>query len=174
MAHYRTTKPEGENALYGDFSTIQGTEEFIQSYLSRYKETDILINNVGSYFIAPASLTPSEVCHELFQTNLHAPLALIQALKPKQIINIGVSGSHLPHANTYATLYGMAKLSLYMLTKSLAKEGMHINMVSPGHMENSIDLQDKPFVTFGEVAEAIEFLLNNPSITGQNIEVVKR
>ena len=51
-------------------------------------------------------------------------------------------------------------------------------MISPGYLENAVDLPadlsslpQGRAVPFKEVAAAVLFLLENPSITGQNLEV---
>jgi NAD(P)-dependent dehydrogenase (short-subunit alcohol dehydrogenase family) len=86
-------------------------------------------------------------------------------------------------ADVYAPAYRIAKTGLLMLTKSLAKELAHasvnVNMVSPGYMENAVDLPDKLSLpmhraaSFEEVSRTVVFLLADESkyITGQNIEV---
>ena len=71
-----------------------------------------------------------------------------------------------------------------MLTKTLAKElapyKVRVNMVSPGLLENAVDLAENlpkmPMKRAGkldEVAKAVAFLLDpsNEYITGQNLEV---
>ncbi len=194
VIHYRSSKKEAEalakeiggQSIYGDFSTLEGVDLFLQEYAARFKETETLINNVGNYLIAPATKTAPASSLDLFQVNVNAPLALVQALMPtlKQVINLGMVGANIIRANTYATLYNMTKLSLHMLTKSLAKElapnKITVNMVSPGHLENSIDLPSdlstlpmKRSCSLEEVSRVILFLLQKESahITGQNIEV---
>ena len=175
--------------LQGDFSTQETTQKFIDAYLSQFTETEHLINNVGNYLIKSALNMPLKEWYDLFQTNLHAPFALIQALTPSlkkqqgSIVNIGIAGmNHLP-ADTYATAYSITKASLLMLTKSVAKElapdHVRVNMVSPGYIDNAVDLPDPSRLPMGrpattqEVARAVEFLINkdNAYITGQNIEV---
>lgn len=178
------------DSLQGDFSTPDSTQAFIKTYLAKFESTANLINNVGNYLINSALETSLSDCNNLFQTNLHAPFALIQGLVPSikrhqgNIINIGVAGIDSFRADTYHTLYGITKLSLLMLTKSLAKELapslVRVNMVSPGYLENSVDLTEngrslpmKRACTLKEVGDVIAFLLKNENqyITGQNIEV---
>ena len=202
VVHYHTSQAEAlkvvsacrelgvkAEALRGDFSSQESTQKFIEAYLERFGETAHLINNVGNYLIKSALNMPIKEWYALFQTNLHAPFALIQALIPSLkrergcIINIGIAGmEHLP-ADTYATAYSITKASLLMLTKSLAKElapdHIRVNMVSPGYIDNAVDLPDpsrlpmKRAATTQDVARAVEFLMDpkNGYITGQNIEV---
>lgn len=178
------------SAIQGDFSTLDTTQEFIERYTKAFPETENLINNVGNYFIQSALETSLEKWTELFQVNLHAPLALIQALKPSlisfkgSVINLGVSGLLSGRANTNCTAYYLTKMGLWQLTRSVARElapnGVRVNMVSPGQLEISIDLpidfskipMQRP-AHCKEVGRVIAFLLHkeNAYITGQNIEV---
>lgn len=201
VVHYNTSRQDAldivkichqygvdADCMQGDFSTPDGTQQFAQNFLNRFSSAENLINNAGMYFTSSALNTPTNTWTQLFQINLHAPATLIQALIPgiKQlqgnIINIGVSGNYAIRADTYFTAYRMTKMSLLMLTKSLAKElvssHVQVNMVSPGQLENSIDKPDPSLLpmqrlgTTKEVARVVAFLLEKDQyITGQNIEV---
>lgn len=201
VIHYRESKAEAEDLkaecerlgskaeiIKGDFST--GVLEFLEEYISRFPDTKNLINNVGNYHIGSALNTPIDIWQELFQTNFLSSLQIMQALTPSiiqakgSIINIGVTGIQSVPADVYSPAYTSSKLSLWMATKSLAKElagqGVRVNMISPGYLENAVDLptnlsilpQGKP-VTLRETAQLVAFLLDdaNSSITGQNIEI---
>jgi NAD(P)-dependent dehydrogenase (short-subunit alcohol dehydrogenase family) len=198
VIHYRNSKAQAEQVqnellalgslaeiIQGDFASIDSTRAFLQEYLSRFEETEILINNVGNYALgAPSEILPEEMC-DLFQVNVNAPLMCIQALLPSlkkckgHIVNIGTVGSTHNVANTYATAYNMTKLSLAMLTRSFAKElapfQVSVNMVSPGYLETSVDLpKDLPWgcpATLDEVAEYVRTFTTSHYITGQNLEI---
>lgn len=175
--------------IQGDFSTPELLADFIKRYKNTFPTTYAIINNVGNYLIKPASGTSPEEWNTLFQTNLHAPFALAYSLIPDlkkergSIINIGLAGVGSNRAETYAAAYAITKNSLWMLTKSLAKELAHshvrVNMVSPGYLDNSLDIPDPLTIPMGrlgrcnEVVRVITFLLEaeNEYITGQNIEV---
>lgn len=184
-------RKEGVSAevVQGDFSSPQSTARFVQA-LQPYPEIKYLVHNVGSYLVKPASLTSPEEWDAVFQTNLHAPFAISHALLPSLIrhqggiVSIGVAGAGLLVADTYAAAYRIAKSGLLLLTKSLAKElasvSVNVNMVSPGYLENAVDLPAQPTslpmhraATFDEIARVVAFLLADDSkyITGQNIEV---
>lgn len=146
-----------------------------------------LINNVGNYLIKPISETEVTEWIELFQTNLHAPFILTRLLldsiiqQQGAIINLGVAGLNSFRADTYSSAYTITKEALLSFTKSLAKELIEkkvtVNMVSPGYMENSIDLNTitskTPIIPFKDVSALILHLLSFESkkITGQNIEI---
>ncbi|GAB4190203.1 MAG: bifunctional dihydropteridine reductase/dihydrofolate reductase TmpR [Simkaniaceae bacterium] len=173
----------------GDFSTMSGVEEFLAAYEKENLETSVLINNVGPYFAKSAGETMPETLQWIFQTNFFAPFAAIQKLLPilkktkGSVINLGYPELESLRARSTASCYVMAKQSLYLLTKSLAKEyrrdHVRINMISPGYLENSVDLpkssdlpQGRP-VHFSEIVDMALYLCSDKgfSITGQNITV---
>lgn len=203
VVHYNKSRKEAEEiankcrqmgvkaeTIQGDLASNEGVDSFISRYLERFPETSVLINNVGNYLLKSSTQTSVQEWQDLFQTNLTAPFVLSNALVPSlkkhrgHLINIGVNGLLFARADTYATAYSITKYGLWMLTRSLAKElaveGVRVNMVSPGLMENAVDLEKiLPLVPFktatplSEVAGLITFLLKpeNTHITGQNIEV---
>ncbi|KAF3362335.1 putative 3-ketoacyl-acyl carrier protein reductase, fabG [Chlamydiales bacterium STE3] len=177
-------------AVCTNFRTFLDIESFIQVVLERFPEIQHLVNNVGSYSIGSALTTPLDKWEEIFMTNLHLPFLLSKAFSPSIIRNegtitmIGVAGLQNLRADTYASAYASAKTALLQLTRTLAKEliahQVRVNMVSPGYLENAIDLPSdlskiplgKP-TTLEEVSQMIAFLMDdkNRSITGQNIEI---
>lgn len=177
-------------SIYGDFSTTETTDSFVKEYLQRFPNTLNLINNVGQYIMKSAINTSIAEWNSIFQSNLHSPFILIQNLLPSikqergSIINIGVAGLVHMKANLSSTAFKLTKSALWGLTRSLALElapsHVRVNMVSPGFLENAVDLpnnlNDLPMKRaghFDEVARVILFLLNSENcyITGQNIEV---
>ncbi len=151
---------------------------------------DLLVNNVGNYNPQPiTSLTPA-VWDATLATNLSgAYYCCFHAipLMPAEgnIINIGMAGLDGIRANVRGADYYVSKTGLLSLTRSLAvaHAGRHIrvNMVSPGQLDNSVDLpppdeigQTVPLGRAGElhdVAQAIEYLLDARYVTGVNIDV---
>lgn len=203
VVHYRNSLKEAEDTVkkclkfkvpveyvQGDFSTYESTQKFLDEYQKRFSETQILINNIGNYFVGSAMATPVEQWYGLFQTNLHAPYLLVRGLlasiKKSQgsIINIGIAGLNTLRADVYSTAYSLTKSGLLMLTKSLAAElaaeQVRVNMISPGYLEKAVDLpknlekipMQRPG-SYQEVADMILYLLSDKAryITGQNIEV---
>ncbi|MBA2726940.1 MAG: SDR family oxidoreductase [Parachlamydiaceae bacterium] len=176
--------------IQGDFSSIDKIHEFTSRLKLHHSPIANLVNNVGNYIVESILETTIEQWSDLFHTNLHAPIALINALLPSiknskgAIVNLGVVGiNHIP-ADLYATAYTASKLSLLLATKSyakaLVKDGVRVNMVSPGMLENSIDRPSNNSIlpmgrpgTLREVARLVSFLLDkeNSYITGQNIEI---
>lgn len=171
--------------IRGDFSSPDLLQEFIHEYRTHFDRTGVLINNAAVYEAAGWNSTPYDSWSYMFQVNFHTPMTLIQTLQPKSaIVNIGVAGLGRYAANTYNGPFALTKEALWLATRGLAKElapsEVRVNMVSPGHLENSIDLHafaaKLPMCRPGklqEVADVVAFLLSDESqyITGQNIEV---
>lgn len=201
LVHYRNSQHEAEaisakcrklgvdaEIIYGDFSSLESTQAFINTCLKQFSEVKTLINNVGNYLVKSAEATTPKEWNDLYQTNVHTPFALCHAFLPSlkacqgHIINIGVAGASNIHADIKRTAYMATKMSLLMLTKSLARElapsQVKVNMVSPGYLENSVDLKEAKVpmqrpAALEEVIHVISFLLDekNGYITGQNIEL---
>lgn len=173
--------------IQGDFSTEKGIFLFLGEYQNRFSQTKILVNNVGNYFRGSLLDTAVESWHQLMQTNLLTPFLLAKTLIPSlkktkgSIINIGTCGLNALKGDTYSSAYTIAKTGLLSLTKSFALElapfNVRVNMVSPGVIEDSIDvpknLPMNRLAYYEEIAGAILFLIapQNPYITGQNLEV---
>jgi len=151
---------------------------------------DLLVNNVGNYNPQDiTNLTPA-VWDATLATNLsgayyccfHA-LPLMPAAG--NIINIGMAGLEGIRANVRGADYYVSKTGLLSLTRSLAAaygdRNIRVNMVSPGQLDNSVDLpspdemgQTVPLGRAGElqdVAQAMEYLLDATYVTGVNIDV---
>jgi len=185
-----TIQKEGGTAkiIQGDFSTIILVRDFLDRYLAEFSETETVIHNVGNTLIKPASETNIDEMLSLFETNLFAPFHITEKLLPTikkhkgNILFLGVAGLNSVRAETYASIYHLTKMSLFGLTKSLAKElapfSVRVNMISPGYLENAMGpeeakkrLQLHRTATFEEVAKCAVYLLSEKYITGQNIEI---
>lgn len=176
--------------IRGDFSTKEGTFLFLEEYERRFSSTKILLCNASSYHFGSFLTTPSEEAVGLWHGNFFAPYLLSQKLAPSlkeakgSILYLGVAGLTQILSDTRTSFYTLSKLSLLMLTKSLAKElapsGVRVNMVSPGYLKGSVDLPKSesllPMQRLGEADEIVRMVLflldeKNGYITGQNIEV---
>lgn len=198
--HYRKNREEVEvlekelqkekvkvKLLYGDFSQKEGIESFVCEAKERLGKIKGIINNAAVYKLGGLNEISFDDLHSLFLVNLFTPFYLINSLikelsKEKGfIVNIGMCGLFSKLSDDWAAGYQMSKLALLMLTKSfaksLAKEGVRVNMVSPGYSETSVGLPPKSFFPLGrpstnkEIAEAVLFFIKNEYVTGQNLEV---
>lgn len=151
---------------------------------------DLLINNVGNYNPQHVTKLSPAIWDATLAANLsgafyccHHALRLIP--QGGNIVSIGMAGLEGIRANVYGTDYYVSKTGLLVLTRALAAShatrNIRVNMISPGQLENSIDLPppDKigssiPLGRAGslqDVTQALEYLLDAPYITGINIDV---
>lgn len=175
-----------------DLAQPQAAAELISDTISDSGEPiDILVNNVGNYPSGGPLELECDEFSELLNTNLVAPYALIRELVPMlseaasaDIINIGYSGAEHAAANRHAMGYQITKTGLLILTRTLAQElgadGIRVNMVSPGQLDNSVDLPGdiNDHIPLGyagaerDIASAVIYLLSDGRyISGANIDV---
>ena len=151
---------------------------------------NLLINNVGNYNPQHVTKLSPAIWDATLAANLsgafyccHHALRLIP--EGGNIVTIGMAGLEGIRANVYGTDYYVSKTGLLVLTRALAAahatRNIRVNMISPGQLENSIDLpppdQISDSVPLGragslrDVTQALEYLLDAPYITGINIDV---
>ena len=154
-------KSKGMSVELLDVTDEKQIERVIAGILEREHQIDILINNAGYGLMGPVvDLTESEILAQ-FQTNVFAPLALIQATVPSMkqngsglIINIGsISGiTTTPFAGAYCA----SKAALHSLSDALRMElapfGIRVMTVQPGGVRSN----------FGSTAHRIVQTLMKP------------
>ena len=151
---------------------------------------DLLVNNVGNYNPQPVtSLTPA-TWDATLATNLSGAYyccfhALPLMPSGGNIVNIGMAGLEGVRANVRGADYYVSKTGLLVLTRALAaahaERRIRVNMVSPGQLDNSVDLPPPAEIgltvplgragTMHDVAQAVEYLLDAGYVTGANIDV---
>jgi NAD(P)-dependent dehydrogenase (short-subunit alcohol dehydrogenase family) len=151
---------------------------------------DLLINNVGNY--NPQSVTrldPATWDATLASNLSGAYYCCFHALRLMpaggNIINIGTAGLEGVRANAQGTDYYVSKTGLLVLTRALAAahadRKIRVNMVSPGQLDNSVDLPSTDEIgftvplgragTLDDIAQAVTYLLDATYVTGANIDV---
>ncbi|MFN7978522.1 MAG: SDR family NAD(P)-dependent oxidoreductase [Vicinamibacterales bacterium] len=151
---------------------------------------DLLVNNVGNYNPQDVTRLDPDVWDETIAANLSGAYYCCYhalALMPNggSIINIGMAGLNGIRANTRGADYYVSKTGLLSLTRSLAAAHaprlIRVNMISPGQLDNSVDLPPPDEIsrwvpmgrsgTLEDVAQAMRYLLDASYVTGQNIDV---
>jgi 3-oxoacyl-[acyl-carrier protein] reductase len=151
---------------------------------------DLLINNVGNYNPQDVTRLDPDVWDATLATNLSGAYyccyhALAQMPDGGNIINIGMAGLEGIRANRRGADYYVSKTGLLVLTRALAAGYAHrqirVNMVSPGQLENSVDLpapeEMSRWVPLGrsgsldDIAQAVAYFLDAEYVTGVNIDV---
>ncbi len=202
LLHYRASR-EAAEALAGEVQGRGGHAELLQADLAAEAEREalmdavaersgslqVLINNVGVYDgRGLEAFTPAE-WSAILEATLSAvfhltqrALPLLRSGAPGRVINLGDSGADRVAARPVATPYHVAKLGVTVLTRSYAKllagEGITVNQISPGFLENSGGEPGSPLPAgrkgnFADILGALDYLLSPQAefVTGANLVV---
>ncbi len=156
----------------------------------REGRVDLLVNNVGNYNPQPVAALDPDHWDDTLAANLSGAYYCAYhalALMPDggNVVNIGMAGLDGLRAQPRGTDYYVSKTGLLVLTRALAAayatRQIRVNMVSPGQLENSIDLAPPDEIglevplgragSLDDVAQAVEYVLDAPYVTGVNIDV---
>ncbi len=189
VVHYRNSKTEAE--ALSPF-TVQADLQCLETcagLIERAGPLDILINNASIFTKdSLADATPERVRRE-FQINLFAPMELTRAFAAQAgqggaIVNL--LDRRIACNDSTCAPYSITKKGLENLTQLAALEyapNITVNAVAPGpvlpppgssaesarELAGNIPLDQLP--TLGSIAEAVLFLLQADSITGQTLFV---
>jgi len=180
----------GQGAIVtGDIATRQGCQALF-SQVDPDRGLDLLVNNIGVYRTGPLAGLSVDDWDAMMRTNLDgtfhcSQLALPLLREGGSIVNVGYVGVASLAGTTKTAAYSATKAGILVLTKSLALElaprRIRVNMVSPGQLDNSVDLPEdyarriplgRPG-TSEEVAGLVSWLASEAGsyVTGQNIDV---
>ncbi len=150
----------------------------------------ILINNASAFTPDDISSLEPSVFNEIMETNLLAPILLVQAmtksLEGREGVVVNILDQKLENPNPDFLSYTASKVALGGLTKPLAMTlapSIRLNAVSPGltlpsphaSVESFADVHEDTPLGRGtspeDVAEAVSFLVASSAITGEIINV---
>jgi len=190
LEHEIKTAGGGARSLSVDVGVGQEVADVFDNIAANEGQVDLLINNVGNYNPQHVTKLNPAVWDATLATNLSGAYYCCYhalALMPQggSIINIGMAGLEGVRAGVHGTDYFVSKTGLLVLTRSLAaaygERNIRVNMVSPGQLDNSIDLPPPSeigdWVPLGragqldDVSQAVEYLLDATYVTGINIDV---
>ena len=151
---------------------------------------DLLVNNVGNYNPQDVTALDPAVWDATMGANLSGAYYCCYHAIPLmpgggQIVSIGMAGLEGIRANRRGADYYVSKTGLLVLTRALAAgyadRQIRVNMISPGQLENSVDLPAPDQMaltvplgragTLDDVARALHYLLDAGYVTGVNIDV---
>lgn len=156
------------------------------------KPIDCIVCNAGNTVRKSTFDITDQDWNDVMQVNVNSHFFLIRDLwnqiqSDARIIFIGSLMAIHPHAMSLP--YGVAKSALHALAKNLLKDfegtNVTINTIAPGFVETEWQ-KNKPqeiknniynktalhrFATPDEIAEVVKFLLHNPFVNGDVIEV---
>lgn len=187
-------------AVEVDVADEAGVRAAAGRVLDRFGRVDVLVNNAGISFIAPAEATPVAQWRRVLEVNLTGPFLLCQEFgrgmldrRSGAIVNIASVAGRRGVADRSA--YNASKHGLVGLTRTLAVEwggrGVRVNAVCPGWIKTEMDVADQgsgaytdddivdhvPMGRFArpeDVARAVAFLADDAAsgfVTGQELGV---
>lgn len=186
--------PKEVAQVTGDVSDFDGAKEIIDQVLEDFGKIDILINNAGINRDGLIMRMKEEDFDAVINTNLKGTFNMCRhitqpMLKQKSGTIINMSSVVGMMGNAGQTNYAASKAGINGLTKALARElasrQITVNAIAPGYIETEMTdalsekiqdtmLKQIPLKRFGqaeEIAETVEFLINNRYMTGQVVEV---
>jgi NAD(P)-dependent dehydrogenase (short-subunit alcohol dehydrogenase family) len=132
----------------GDVCDEAVVARFAAAVRERWGGADVLVNNAGISFIAPAETVSAEAFRRVIEVNLVAPFLLAKALgatmlerRSGSIVNVASIAGLTGIADR--TAYNASKHGLIGLTRTLAGEwggrGIRCNAVCPGWVKTEMD-----------------------------------
>jgi len=134
-------------SLPSDLSSTETPQKIVDEVIAAYGHIDVLVNNAGATWGAPAEEHPLEAWNKVIGLNLTGAFLLAQAAaktsmigrKSGKIINIasvaGLQGNDLRMMGTVA--YNTSKGGLVNMTRALAAEwakyNITVNAIAPGY-----------------------------------------
>lgn len=177
------------HALACDLNDVAGVSGLIDEARAVLGPLDVLVNNASVFADDRARTLSIESWQMHMDTNLLAPVLLSQAFAAQADIRSGASIINMidqrvlkPSPPFFS--YSMSKAGLWHATRTLAQAlapNIRVNAVGPGPTLKSIHQSEADFAREArstllqkptspeEVAAAVIYLLNAPSVTGQMI-----
>lgn len=151
---------------------------------------DLLINNASAFEFDTIKNSNSEIFDLHMNVNLKAPFFLskcfINQSKNKKGLIINIIDQRVKNITPYFSSYTISKSALYTMTKSIASlvaPNIRVNGISPGPTLKSKNQNLQQFlnqvkrtplmrkVDLDEINLAINYLINNKSVTGEVLTI---
>jgi NAD(P)-dependent dehydrogenase (short-subunit alcohol dehydrogenase family) len=194
--HYQHSKSEAEAVakktggvvVQGDLRDAEEGARVVQYAAKAFGGLQLLVNNVGNYLRKDLfEMTPDE-WRDQVESNLYSAYFCMReavAIMRKQgfgrVVNIGYAAGERPTYNRLTVPYHIAKTGIATLTRSaaaaVAKQGITINTIGIGIMENSVVKPISPpagrFAQYTDICNALAFLISSESdhVNGTQLDV---
>jgi NAD(P)-dependent dehydrogenase (short-subunit alcohol dehydrogenase family) len=151
LSALRTAGSEAE-ALIGDITDEALIALAVSLVTQRWGRVDVLVNNAGISFIAPAETIEASAFRRVLEVNLVAPFVLSRAFgsimlqqREGSIVNVASIAGLVGVSDR--SIYNASKHGLIGLTRTLAAEwggrGVRVNAVCPGWVKTEMDIADQ-------------------------------
>jgi len=200
--HYRSSAGEAD-AVVAEIAASGGRAAALRADLRNETETaglvpaataalgplGLLVNSAAVFFMDTAADATRESWDDHIETNLRAPLVLIQAFAAAlpddtagNVVNI--IDQRVWNLTPYFLSYTVSKAGLWTLTQTLAlalAPRIRVNAIGPGPTLRSPRQSEEQFARHwdslplrrptdpAEIAEAVRFIVSAPALTGQMI-----
>jgi 3-oxoacyl-[acyl-carrier protein] reductase len=194
--HYQNSKAEAQEVakqtggvlVKGDLRDATQAARIVQEAATGLGGLQLLVNNVGNYLRKDLFEITTDEWRDQIESNLYSAfycmreaVTLMRKAGFGRVVNIGYAAGERPTYNRLTVPYHIAKTGLATLTRSaaaaVAKQGITINTVGVGILENSVVKPVSPpagrFAKFEDICNAIAFLISKDSdhINGTQIDV---
>ncbi len=181
-------------AVLADVSTREGCRELVRRTIEAFGRIDILVNNAGLGLYASFLDQSDPMIDKVLSTSLKSVIYCSQeaarAMDRGVIINIASIAGIEPIYGL--SIYSAAKGGIIAITRALALElapRIRVNAIAPGVVRTKmgesllkvLNISEEEFIERHtllrrmvepeEIAEAVMFIINTPSITGQVIVI---
>ena len=138
--------------LVGDITDAGVIAQAVSLTTERWGRVDVLVNNAGISFIAPAEMVRAADFRRVLEVNLVAPFLLCQAFgsimlrqQEGSMVNVASIAGLVGISDRAA--YNASKHGLIGMTRTLAGEwggrGVRVNAVCPGWVKTEMDVADQ-------------------------------
>lgn len=175
-------------SVQADLTSERDVKVMFETVIGKFGRVDVLVNNVGNFLYKDFGKTTNAEFRDVLESNIYSTLycsrealKIMRKQKEGHIVNIGSVGAERFTIRQKSVPYFLAKNAVYILTKTTAweeaKNGIHVNMVSPASMKDDIfkksDFPMGRVTDYKDVVSAIRFLISDEAyyINGANIEV---
>lgn len=142
----------GVRTLSLDVTDARSIAAAVAQVEERHGAVDLLVNNAGIPVMGPTAELPLEELRRQWETNLTAPVAMIQAVLPGmlrvgggRVVNIGSVSGIL--TTPFAGPYCASKAALHSLNEALRMElkpfGIEVLLVQPGAIQSGFGASAK-------------------------------
>jgi gluconate 5-dehydrogenase len=131
--------------VQGDLSRPEAIAATVDRVLGKFGAVDVLVNNAGTTWGAPAEDHPPEAWHKVMNLNVHATFFLTQAIGKRsmiprrsgKVVNVASVAGLTGNPPGMATIaYNTSKGAVVNFTRALAAEwgkyGINVNAICPG------------------------------------------